>query len=99
MARIVTSTYRYKRPPRKRKVVALEVPAVVRKNGRRPRWKEAAAEVEEVPRFAGEAARIVAQPAPADVFQCSVSMPKAPTTSAVGGCLPLPRFPFQPLNR
>ena len=29
-ARIVTSTYRYKRPPRKRKAVALEVPAIVR---------------------------------------------------------------------
>ena len=28
--RIVTSTYRYKRPPRKRKAVALEVPAIVR---------------------------------------------------------------------
>ena len=27
---IVTSTYRYKRPPRKRKAVALEVPAIVR---------------------------------------------------------------------
>jgi hypothetical protein len=30
-ARIVTSTYRYKRPPRKRKAVPLEVPAIVRK--------------------------------------------------------------------
>jgi hypothetical protein len=29
MTRIVTTTYRYKRPPRKRKAVALEVPAVV----------------------------------------------------------------------
>ena len=29
MKRIVTSTYRYKRPPRKRKTVALDVPAVV----------------------------------------------------------------------
>jgi hypothetical protein len=29
MPRIVTSTYRYKRPPRKRKAVALEVPAAV----------------------------------------------------------------------
>jgi hypothetical protein len=28
-ARIVTSTYRYKRPPRKRKAVPLEVPAIV----------------------------------------------------------------------
>ena len=29
---IVTSTYRYKRPPRKRKAVPLEGPAIVRKN-------------------------------------------------------------------
>jgi hypothetical protein len=29
MTRIVTSTYRYKRPPRKRKAVAFDVPAVV----------------------------------------------------------------------
>jgi hypothetical protein len=27
MARIVTSAYRYKRPPRRKKAVALEVPA------------------------------------------------------------------------
>ena len=31
MARIVTSTYRYKRPPRKRKAVPLEGPAIVRR--------------------------------------------------------------------
>ena len=31
MSRIVTSTYRYKRPPRKREVVPLEGPAIVRK--------------------------------------------------------------------
>ena len=30
MTRIVTSTYRYKRPPRKRKAVPLQVPAIVR---------------------------------------------------------------------
>ena len=30
-SRIVTSTYRYKRPPRKRKAVPLEGPAIVRK--------------------------------------------------------------------
>ena len=34
MTRIVTTAYRYKRPPKKRKAVALEVPAVVRKRGR-----------------------------------------------------------------
>ena len=37
MTRIVTTTYRYKRPPRKRKAVALEAPAVVTtKSSRRP---------------------------------------------------------------
>jgi hypothetical protein len=41
MTRIVTTTYRYKRPPRKkRKAAALEVPAVViTKRSRRPTWK------------------------------------------------------------
>ena len=34
MTRIVTSTYRYKRPPRKRKAVPLEGPAIVRKRAR-----------------------------------------------------------------
>ena len=34
--RIVTSTYRYKRPPRKRKVVPLEGPAIVRKGAAKP---------------------------------------------------------------
>ena len=37
MTRIVTTHYRYKRPPRKRKAVALEVPDVVR-----PKRKKAA---------------------------------------------------------
>ena len=35
MTRIVTSTYRYKRPPRKRKAVPLPVPAVVRSGRKR----------------------------------------------------------------
>jgi hypothetical protein len=34
-SRIVTSTYRYKRPPRKRKAVPLPVPAVVRSGRKR----------------------------------------------------------------
>jgi hypothetical protein len=43
---IVTTHYRYKRPPRKRKAVALDVPAVVTtKSSRRPVWGETAAEV------------------------------------------------------
>jgi hypothetical protein len=35
-ARIVSSTYRYKRPPRKRKAVPLEVPPIVRKGAAKP---------------------------------------------------------------
>ena len=34
--RIVTTHYRYKRPPRKKKAVALEVPAIVRKGAAMP---------------------------------------------------------------
>ena len=46
MTRIVTTTYRYKRPPRKRKAVALDVPAVVTtKRSRRPTGGKAAAQV------------------------------------------------------
>ena len=47
MTRIVTTHYRYKRPPRKRKPIALEAPAVVTaKSSRRPNLgEEAAAEV------------------------------------------------------
>jgi hypothetical protein len=45
MTRIVTTTYRYKRPPRKRKAVALEVPAVVTRKKEPPlRPRIAAAE-------------------------------------------------------
>jgi hypothetical protein len=35
-SRIVTSTYRYKRPPRKRKAVPLEGPAIVRRGTAKP---------------------------------------------------------------
>jgi hypothetical protein len=41
MTRIVRTAYRYRRPPRRKKPIALEVPAIVRKNGRR---RDAAAE-------------------------------------------------------
>jgi hypothetical protein len=36
VTRIVTHAHRYKRPPRKRKAVALEVPTVVKAGKRRP---------------------------------------------------------------
>ena len=53
MTRIVTTHYRYKRPPRKRKPVALDIPAIVTaKNSRRPNLEEkAAAEVPRRPQF------------------------------------------------
>jgi hypothetical protein len=46
MTRIVTTHYRYKRPPRRKKPVALEVPAVIKgKSSRRPADSQVAAEV------------------------------------------------------
>jgi hypothetical protein len=43
--RIVTTAYRYKRPPRKRKAVALEVPVIVATKKSRRSMERAAAEV------------------------------------------------------
>jgi hypothetical protein len=59
MARIVTTTYRYKRPPKKRKAVALEVPAVVttEKSRRRPSKQAAAESVSRSPRLHDGAAQ------------------------------------------
>ena len=59
MTRIVISTYCYKRPPRNRKAVALEVPAVIAtKSSRRPIWEEkAAAEVSVTARTTGQRAQ------------------------------------------
>jgi hypothetical protein len=46
MTRIVRTAYRYKRPPRRKKPVTLEVPAVVTaKKQPPPDWGEAAAEI------------------------------------------------------
>jgi hypothetical protein len=70
-SRIVTSTYRYKRPPRKRKAVPLQGPAIVStKSSRRPVWEKAAAEVLHAPCSGGavqpstprEVERVIAQP-------------------------------------
>ena len=36
MARLVSTHYRYKRPPRKKKAVALEVPPIVTKRAAKP---------------------------------------------------------------
>lgn len=36
VTRIVTNTYRYKRPPRKRKAAATEIPVIVRKRDAEP---------------------------------------------------------------
>jgi hypothetical protein len=71
---IVRSTYRYKRPPRKRKAVALEAPAIVTaKKSRRPVLGETAAEMMTLhapapetgaaqPSTPREAARVIAPP-------------------------------------
>jgi hypothetical protein len=70
MTRIVTTSYRYKRPPRKRKAVPLTGPAVIpTKSSRRPIWEETAAELETrsaSPKKANEAALSVARPAAND---------------------------------
>jgi hypothetical protein len=59
VARIVTSTYRYKRPPKKRKALALEVPTVVttEKSRRRPSKQAAAESVSRSPRLHDGAAQ------------------------------------------
>jgi hypothetical protein len=55
MTRIVTTHYRYKRPPRRRKAVALEAPVIVTtKKQPPPIWGETAAEVLHTPRFREE---------------------------------------------
>jgi hypothetical protein len=68
MTRVVTTTYRYKPPSKKRKAVALEVPAVVAREGsRRLGSDKTAAEVYvKPPRLSGEATQSVAQPAAKD---------------------------------
>ena len=54
MKRIVTTTYRYKRPPRKRKPVVLEVPTVVRRPHRSARATRAEQAAVEEPARAGQ---------------------------------------------
>jgi hypothetical protein len=50
MTRIVRTAYRYKRPPRRKKPVVLEVPAVITtKSSRRPIRVKAAAEMQLAP--------------------------------------------------
>jgi hypothetical protein len=49
MARIVTSAYRYKRPPRRKKAVALEGPKVVTMRDKRPRVSEVASPANPTP--------------------------------------------------
>ena len=56
MARIVTYVHRYKRPPRKRKAVALEMPTVVdTKKSRRPAERATAEAIPRSPRLQDEA--------------------------------------------
>jgi hypothetical protein len=56
MARIVTYVHHYKRPPRKRKAVALEMPTVVdTKKSRRPAERATAEAIPRSPRLQDEA--------------------------------------------
>jgi len=58
VTRIVTTTYRYKRPPKKRKAVALEVPVIVAtKRSRRSMERAAAEAVSRLPRHDNRAAQ------------------------------------------
>jgi hypothetical protein len=69
MARIVTYVHRYKRPARKRKAVALEIPTVVatEKSRRRPSKQAAAESVSRSPRLQDGAA----QPSTARDAECT----------------------------
>ena len=85
MTRIVTTHYRYKRPPRKRKAVPLEGPAIVTsvepKKGRRPVGGAAAEGGEPAP--AARAGDIQSSTAPERRRDPAVTTAgKAPTTTA-----------------
>jgi hypothetical protein len=73
MTRIVTYADRYKRAPKKRKAVALDVPAVVRKSNRRPSAERAAAEVGEVTSRGSEAAPSIARTAANDYRKSAIA--------------------------
>jgi hypothetical protein len=83
MARIVTYVHHYKRPPRKRKAVALDVPTVVttEKSRRRPSKQAAAESVSRSPRLHDGAA----QPSTARDAECdsTVTTPPAVRKSAI----------------
>jgi hypothetical protein len=84
MTRIVTTSYRYKRPPRKRKAVAIEVPAIVAaKRSRRPVWeKEAAAaevDADHPTKGGGSAAKHTAR---GSTSHCSFSRQRRPQAGA-----------------
>jgi hypothetical protein len=51
MARIVTTTYRYKPPPKKKRPIALQAPVIVTKKNRRPAERAAAEVVSRSPRL------------------------------------------------
>jgi hypothetical protein len=83
MARIVTYVHRYKRPARKRKAVALEIPTVVatEKSRRRPSKQAAAESVSRSPRLQDGAA----QPSTARDAECNgaVTTPTPVRKSAI----------------
>jgi len=90
MTRIVTSTYRYKRPPRKRKAVPLEGPAIVRKGAAKPETPPAPANDDRKPAIVtvSDKKRVAKADRPAtiavgsDAARSSIDTPR-PQTAAV----------------
>ena len=114
MTRIVTTHYRYKPPPRKRKAVPLEAPATVAaKSSRRPGQGKTAAEVPpNAPPFSGgegamqpstprEAARVIAPPpANDDRKPAMATMPAIVTPRSKRRLEESPTLPMElPLSR
>ena len=98
MTRIVRTAYRYKRPPGKRKAVALEVPAVViAKSSRRPIEEKAAAEMQLAPVSGRRGAvqpstpresALLAHPADPDHKRAIVTIRRTPAKLLPSGLLP-----------
>jgi hypothetical protein len=101
---IVTTTYRYKRPPRKQQAAPLAGPAVVAtKSSRRPVWEETAAaewERSASPGKGSEAALSVAHPAANDDRKLAHAKPAIVTAKSKRHIGKDPQLPMElPLSR
>ena len=87
MTRTVTASYRYKRPPRKRKAVVIEAPTVVTaKISRRPNLEErAAAGVPRAPASREEGAAVLPRHAHTDRHHDQPEAPEATARGQEGG--------------